>query len=74
MLLAIGLFGLQAAGAGRTMVLPTSIVATSLAAFTYDMGGRVGPEGPLYHQVIPGIDREFTLLIEFDWGPQFIAE
>jgi hypothetical protein len=37
--------------------------------FTYDMGGRVGPEGPLYHRVLPGPDRSFAHLVEFDWGP-----
>jgi len=37
--------------------------------FTYDMGGRVGPEGPLYHPVRPGPDLSFAHLVEFDWGP-----
>lgn len=41
----------------------------AVAAFTYDMGGRVGPEGPLYHHVVPGVDRDFAHLIEFDQGP-----
>ncbi|MDK2848401.1 MAG: uncharacterized protein PWP34_1754 [Desulfuromonadales bacterium] len=35
---AIGLFGLQAVGVGRTMVLPTSIVATGLAAVIFGIG------------------------------------
>lgn len=35
---AIGLFGLQAAGVGRTMVLPTSLVATGLAAVIFGVG------------------------------------
>ena len=35
---AVGLFGLQAAGAGRTMVLPTSLVATGLAAVIFGVG------------------------------------
>lgn len=35
---AVGLFGLQAAGVGRTMVLPTSIVATGLAAVIFGVG------------------------------------
>lgn len=35
---AIGLFGLQAAGVGRTMVLPTSLVATGLAAAIFGVG------------------------------------
>lgn len=39
------------------------------ASFTYDMGGRVGPESPLYHQVNPGPDRAFAPIVEFDRGP-----
>ena len=35
---AVGLFGLQAAGVGRTMVLPTSLVATGLAAVIFGIG------------------------------------
>jgi uncharacterized membrane protein YedE/YeeE len=35
---AIGLFGLQAAGVGRTMVLPISLVATGLAAAIFGIG------------------------------------
>lgn len=35
---ALGLFGLQAAGIGRTSVLPTSIVATGLAAVLFGIG------------------------------------
>jgi uncharacterized membrane protein YedE/YeeE len=35
---AVGLFGLQAAGVGRTMVLPTSLVATGLAAIIFGIG------------------------------------
>lgn len=38
-------------------------------AFTYDMGGRVGPDSVLYHQVQPGVDKDFPLLVEFDQGP-----
>ncbi|MDK2848402.1 MAG: hypothetical protein PWP34_1755 [Desulfuromonadales bacterium] len=41
----------------------------ALAAFTYDMGGRVGPKGPLYHRAVPGVDRDFAHLVEFDRGP-----
>ena len=37
--------------------------------FLYDMGGRVGPESPLYHRVEEGIDRDFALIVEFDEGP-----
>ena len=42
------------------------------ASFLYDMGGRVGPGGPLYHQVVPGVDRAFAHLVEFDRGPYFV--
>ena len=35
---ALGLFGLQTAGVGRTMVLPTSLVATGLAAVIFGIG------------------------------------
>lgn len=38
--------------------------------FTYDMGGRVGPDSPLYHKVTPGVDKEFARIIEFDRGPK----
>ena len=41
-----------------------------VAKFTYDMGGRVGPESPLYHKVKPGIDKDFARIIEFDRGPR----
>jgi len=37
--------------------------------FTYDMGGRVGPGGPLYHAVSPGPDLAFPRIVEFDRGP-----
>ena len=39
------------------------------ATFTYDMGGRVGPGSPLYHKVVPGLDKAFARIIEFDRGP-----
>ena len=39
------------------------------AAFTYDMGGRVGPQSRLFHRVQPGPDRNFARIIEFDHGP-----
>lgn len=35
---AIGLFGLQATGIDKTVILPTSLVATSLAAIIFGMG------------------------------------
>jgi uncharacterized membrane protein YedE/YeeE len=34
----LGLFGLQAGGAGRTVVLPTSLVATGVAAALFGIG------------------------------------
>ncbi len=40
-----------------------------VATFTYDMGGRVGPDSPLYHQVSPGVDKDFARIVEFDRGP-----
>lgn len=40
------------------------------AAFTYDMGGRVGPDSPLHHRVAPGVDRDFPAIVEFDRGPR----
>ena len=39
------------------------------ASFTYDMGGRVGPESVLYHEVTPGVDLKFAHIMEFDKGP-----
>jgi hypothetical protein len=42
---------------------------TAEAEFVYDMGGRVGPDSPLYHTVLPGVDREFARIVEFDRGP-----
>jgi len=41
----------------------------AVTEFTYDMGGRVGPSSPLYHEVRPGVDREFAAIVEFDTGP-----
>lgn len=38
--------------------------------FTYDMGGRVGPESPLFHRVKRGVDRAFARIVEFDRGPR----
>ncbi|MFZ7110685.1 MAG: hypothetical protein ACOWYE_03295 [Desulfatiglandales bacterium] len=43
---------------------------TAIAAFTYDMGGRVEENSPLYHRVQKGVDRDFAKIIEFDRGPQ----
>jgi len=42
----------------------------AVAAFNYDMGGRVGPDSPLHHRIMPGIDRAFARILEFDQGPQ----
>ncbi len=39
------------------------------AAFTYDMGGRLGADSILYHKVSPGPDRHFPRIVEFDAGP-----
>lgn len=41
------------------------------ASFTYDMGGRMGPASPLYHEVRPRIDKQFAKIMEFDAGPDF---
>jgi len=41
----------------------------AIAAFTYDMGGRVGPQSTLYHRVEPGPDLHFARIVEFDFGP-----
>ncbi len=42
----------------------------TVSPFTYDMGGRVGKESPLYHKVHKGPDRDFARIIEFDRGPE----
>jgi hypothetical protein len=42
----------------------------AVSDFTYDMGGRVGQESPLYHRVLKGPDRDFARIIEFDRGPE----
>ena len=41
----------------------------AVAAFTYDMGGRVTSQSPLHHTVHPGVDRYFARIVEFDRGP-----
>ncbi|WP_027371630.1 hypothetical protein [Desulfovermiculus halophilus] len=43
---------------------------TAKESFTYDMGGRVGSDSVLYHQVQPGVNKDFPLLVEFDRGPE----
>jgi hypothetical protein len=42
----------------------------AVSDFTYDMGGRVGKQSPLYHRVLKGPDRDFARIIEFDRGPE----
>jgi hypothetical protein len=41
----------------------------AVSEFTYDMGGRIGKESPMYHRVRGGPDLEFARIIEFDRGP-----
>lgn len=41
----------------------------AVESFTYDMGGRVGPDSPLHHEVQRGLDVNFARIIEFDHGP-----
>ncbi len=42
----------------------------AVSDFTYDMGGRVGNESPLYHRVHKGPDLDFARIVEFDRGPK----
>ena len=37
-------------------------------SFTYNMGGRVGEDSPLYHQARPDVPQGFPHIIEFDAG------
>lgn len=46
----------------------------AVAAFTYDMGGRVGKDSSLYHRVKPGMDTDFARIIEFDRGPDMRSQ
>jgi hypothetical protein len=39
-----------------------------LHSFTYNMGGRVGEDSPLYHQATPGAPQRFPHIVEFDAG------
>jgi hypothetical protein len=41
-----------------------------VSSFTYNMGGRVGKDSPLYHQAKPGAPQRFPRIIEFDAGPR----
>jgi len=43
---------------------------TAVTDFTYDMGGKVGKDSPLYHKVGKGLDPQFARIIEFDRGPR----
>lgn len=36
--------------------------------FTYNMGGRLSEDSPLYHEVEPGSSADFPAIIEFDRG------
>jgi hypothetical protein len=58
-------------GYDTTGPVPTGywIRHVAVSEFLYDMGGRVGQESPLYHQVRIGPDRDFARIIEFDRGP-----
>jgi len=37
--------------------------------FSYNMGGRISEDSPLYHQAVPGEAQRFPHIIEFDAGP-----
>jgi hypothetical protein len=39
-------------------------------SFTYNMGGRIAQDSPLYHQTVPGEPQSFPQIIEFDAGPK----
>jgi len=55
--------------AGGAVLLGYWLKHRAVAAFTYDMGGRVGPDSPLHHRVEKGADTRFARIIEFDFGP-----
>lgn len=40
-----------------------------MRSFTYNMGGRVGEDSPLYHQATPDEPQRFPHIVEFDAGP-----
>ena len=46
----------------------------AVLAFTYDMGGRVSEDSPLYHEVTKGADTRFARIVEFDRGPDREAD
>ncbi len=41
----------------------------AVTEFTYNMGGRLSQDSPLYHQARPGEGERFPRIIEFDAGP-----
>jgi hypothetical protein len=41
----------------------------AVTEFTYNMGGRLSKDSPLYHQARPGEGERFPRIIEFDAGP-----
>jgi hypothetical protein len=55
------------AGAVRTGYWLRHVALTN---FTYDMGGRVDRDSPLFHRARRGLDTTFAKIIEFDNGPQ----
>jgi hypothetical protein len=42
----------------------------AVTAFTYNMGGRISADSPLYHRAEPGETERFPHSIEFDDGPR----
>ncbi len=41
-------------------------------SFTYNMGGRVAADSPLFHQASPDQPQNFPRIVEFDFGPDNI--
>ena len=42
------------------------------SSFTYNMGGRVSADSPLFHQASPDQPQNFPHIVEFDFGPDNI--
>lgn len=40
-----------------------------VSSFTYNMGGRIDEDSPLYHQAEPETPQRFPHIVEFDAGP-----
>lgn len=40
--------------------------------FTYNMGGRVAADSPLFHHASPNQQQNFPRIVEFDFGPDHI--